>query len=138
MVEPVVDVAVGTLGVAPVGAEYLPPPLGTHHAPGGLEVIGQVPGEDERPALAFCGGDVSCGVGERGEIGGRDRRGRDGEGGEDDRPYRSLAVRRVPVLVIAHEEPAAGQLDHPGQRIGGHSVVARPGTQRFTRRPGRQ
>ena len=47
MVGPVVHVAVGTLGVAPVGAENLAPPLGTHDAPGGLEVIGQVSGEYE-------------------------------------------------------------------------------------------
>ena len=54
--------------MAPVGAVHLPPPRRLGHRAGRLEVVGEVPGEHERPAEALGLGDVAGGVDERGVV----------------------------------------------------------------------
>src|SRR3954454_13265368 len=61
----IVDVAVPSLGVTPVGAFDLSPPRGARHPASWQEVVGEEPAEDERGADVLGSGPVAGGVHER-------------------------------------------------------------------------
>ncbi len=119
MVAQPVEVAVGPVGVTPVGSLDRPPPLGADHTPGGREVVGQETAEDERPALALGEGHRAGGVGEGGEVVVRHEPGGDGVGIDVHLADRTFAIRREPRVAGPHEERAGGQLDHVRLRAPG-------------------
>ena len=122
--------------MAPVGAVDLPPPGRGGGRARRREVVGQQPGEDERPAEALGLGDVAGRLDERGELPRSRRRAASiRNGASDDLAHRPLAVGREAVgVVAAHQERAAGQVDEVG---GGGAAHPRQPT-RATRRAGRR
>ena len=113
MVVAAVEVGLRPVGVTPVGALDLAPPLRADDAARVGEVVGEEAGEHERPAEPLGLGHVAGGVDERGEAGVADGVGVDAERRQLDDVDRALAVAGYARCVDRpHPERPAVEGDH--------------------------
>jgi hypothetical protein len=122
-------VRLGAFGMGPVGPHDLAPPGRALHSPGGGELVGEQPAEDEGPAVPLGVGPPPGGPNEGGEVPVGDGVAVDPERGQLHVVDRALPVAGVrPSRVVAHAVPAGG---HRDQRRGWRS--SRPSRRRHRR-----